>query len=395
MKKVLFLSLICFGFFSLRAQIVLNKAYMPANGNYYFELANNSNNSLNLGCYSIVSYYKGNADRGFYIITLPNQNLVANGVLNISSAEPSYHKNYSSNLSLNLRDLFAEGLLQKHVINQSNSGFVNNTSLINDFNFYNELINNNEASDQIAMLFNGNTLIDASFTVDANNNLSRFFKLLPNLSFTNSCGNLVTVRFGALQSAYASIFNRPNQPNDYGYFKDFQVQKNNAIVQIAWQTAREQNNRGFEIERRSGSDSWTTVAYVATLAPAGNSSETLKYLYGDNTPLRGHVQYRLRQIDVAGRATYSPVQTLNVLGEENKIVIYPNPSTDGSVNISFGNVNSLRDVQVLDINGQLIQQWLSINSGSQQLTNLRRGNYFVRIIDRQTGTITSQKLIVQ
>ena len=198
-----------------------------------------------------------------------------------------------------------------------------------------------------------------------------------------------------MQSAYASIFNRPNQPNDYGYFKEFQIQRNNAIVQIAWQTAREQNNRGFEIERRSDNEPWTTVAYVATLAPTGNSSETLKYLYGDNTPLRGNLQYRLRQVDVNGRATYSPVRTINVLGEENKIVIYPNPSTDGRVNISFGNVNSLRDVQVLDINGQLIQQWLSINSNSQQLTNLRRGNYFVRVIDRQTGTMTSQKLIVQ
>jgi len=394
MKKVLFILLICIFPFILRAQLKLNKAYTPPNGNYYFELANSSTTALALGCYTIISYYKATTDRGFYVITLPNKNLAANDILSLSSGASLYN-NHNINLHLSLRDLFSEGLLQKLVINENNNGFINNTSLINDFNFFNELSNSNEANDQIALLFNGNTLIDASFTVDADNNIPQFLKLLPNLSFTNSCGNLVTIRFGTLQATYASIFNRPNQPNDYGYFKEFQIQRNNAIVQIAWQTAREQNNRGFEIERRSDNEPWTTVAYVATLAPTGNSSETLKYLYGDNTPLRGNLQYRLRQVDINGRATYSPVRTINVLGEENKIVIYPNPSTDGRVNISFGNVNSLRDVQVLDINGQLIQQWLSINSNSQQLTNLRRGNYFVRVIDRQTGTMTSQKLIVQ
>jgi hypothetical protein len=75
--------------------------------------------------------------------------------------------------------------------------------------------------------------------------------------------------------------------------------------------------------------------------------------------------------------------------------VYPNPSPDGRINVAFGNVNSLRDVQIIDISGQLIQQWLSVNNTNQQINNLRRGNYIVRVIDRQTGTVSSEKIIVQ
>jgi hypothetical protein len=395
MKKIVCTVLISLPAFFASAQVILTKAYTPQNGSYYFELANNGTTPLNLSCYTLVSYFKTTTDRGFYTITLPDQNLMANGTVTIGATEPSYQQGYSSHINLSLRSLFTEGLLQRHVLNTSNSSFINNTSLFNSSNFLNQLANTNEFDEHIVLLLNGTTLVDASFTVDASNNLSQFLKLLPNLSFTNSCGNLVTVRFGALQSMYASIFNRPNQTNDYGYFKEFEIRRNNATVQIAWQTAREQNNRGFEVERRIGTEPWTTVAYVASLAPDGNSSETLRYLYGDNTLLTGNVQYRLRQIDMNGRTTYSPVQSFNSLGMVDKVVVYPNPSPDGRINVAFGNVNSLRDVQVVDINGQLIQQWLSVNNTNQQINNLRRGNYILRVIDRQTGTVSSEKIIVQ
>jgi len=395
MKKVLFTLLVSSCSFVINAQVKLDKAYTPPNGNYYFELSNNGTTTLNVGCYTLISYYKTSLERGFHVITLPNQNLTSDGVIAIGTSQPHYQNNFNSRINLNFNHLFSEGLLQRHVINRNNTGFLNNTSLSNAGNLFNELVSTNEFDDHFVLLFNGNTLIDASFTVDANKNLSQFLKLLPNLSFTNTCGNLVSVRFGALQSMYASIFNRPNESNEYGYFKEFEVQRNNATVQIAWQTTRERNNRGFEIERRIGNEPWTTVAYIATLSTNGSSNETLKYLYGDNGMVRGSAEYRLRQIDVSGQSTYSAVRTLNAFGEASKVVVYPNPSTDGRVNVAFGNVNSLRDVQVLDINGQMVQQWVSVNNTNQQINNLRRGNYYIRVIDRQTGAISSQQLIVQ
>ncbi|HYK57107.1 MAG TPA: T9SS type A sorting domain-containing protein, partial [Flavisolibacter sp.] len=386
---------ISFAAFFSHAQIQLTKAYTPQNGNSYFELANNGASPLNLGCYTLISYYKTTTDRGFYVLTLPNQNIAVNAVVTIGTAVPSYGNNYNSHINFSLKDLFAKGLLQKHVISINSNSFINNTALLNASDFFDQPIGTNESDDRMILLFNGSQLADASFPFDVNNNLSQFLSLLPNLSFTNSCGNLVTVRFGTLPSMYAAIFNQPYETNENGYFKEFQIRRSNATVQIAWQTSRERNSRGFEIERKTGNESWTTIAYVASLAPAGNSNEALKYLYGDNGLPAGNVQYRLKQMDMNGRTTYSSVQTPDNSGLVDKVVVYPNPNPDGRVNVAFGRVNSLRDVQVLDINGQLIQQWLSVNNISQQINDLQRGNYIVRVIDRQTGIVSSEKIIVQ
>lgn len=386
MKKMLWtVFTVCLALGS-KAQLSLHRAQLLPNGTVFFELANNSSSSLDLDCYTLVSTYALPQEKGFYVLTLPHQRLAPHASLRIGGTEPS--------VTWNHQRLLREGLLQKQVLNSSGTGLIRPTSLAGPANLPGSVVS--EAPyEPMSLLYNGNTLIDASYTVDENHNLSQYLKALPNLAFTNACGNLVTVKFGTLQSMYAAVFSHPNQSNDYGYFKEFQVQKNNASVQIAWQTTREQNNRGFEIERKSGQEPWTTVAYVATLAPAGNSSETIQYLYGDRTLLKDNVQYRLRQVDVKGNTRYSAVQSLSMTGEGGQAVLYPNPSTDGRVNISFQDVNAPRDIQVLDINGQLIQQWLSVNSSTQQLNNLVRGNYIVRIIDRVNGAVSTKKLIVQ
>lgn len=197
-------------------------------------------------------------------------------------------------------------------------------------------------------------------------------------------------------SSAQTVLTKPSTRNSqYGYFNEFEIRKNNAAAQIAWQTAREENNRGFEIQRRIGNEPWTIVAYVASMAPDGNSGKTLNYLYGDNSLLKENAQYRIRQIDINGHSSYSSIQTLNQLNAINKIVVYPNPSPDGIVNVALGNANSFKDVQVMDINGQLIQQWLSVNSANQQINNLRKGNYIIRVVNRQTGDVSSEKIIVQ
>ena len=235
--------------------------------NYYFELANNGTTPLNLGCYTLISYYETTTDRGVYVLTLPNQNIAPNAVVSIGTAGPSYENNYNSYINFSLKELFVKGLLQKHVVSINSNSFINNTASLTSSDFFNQLTGTSESDDHMVLLFNGNQLTDASFPVAVNNNLSRFLSLLPNLSFTNSCGHLVTVRFGTLPSMYATIFNHPYETNENGSFKEFEIRNNNAAVQIAWQTAREENNSGFEIQRRTGNGPRTIVAYVASMAP--------------------------------------------------------------------------------------------------------------------------------
>lgn len=388
MKKLLLLASLCLGSLLASAQLVLSKAVTTQRGSYYFEVANNTITGQNLGCYTLVSYFHEPAESGFYIINLPDYQLASKGVLTISN-ESTLIGSRAQRINISFADLYRDGRLQRLVIDEQSG--IYKPGMASSLPLFERVA----TDDHLVMLFQGNTLKDASFTVDANRNLPRFLERLPSLGFTNTCGSLVTIRFGALPSLYASIFRLPNEQQTYGFFRDFEIRRNTATVQIAWNTMQEQNLRGFEIEKRVGEEPWTTVAFVASMAPAGAANQTLNYLYGDNAGITGRVQYRLKQVEQDGRSVYSNVQTLDNNLEYDKVRVFPNPSPDGRVNISFGNLNSLRDVEVVDLNGKLVQQWLSINNTTQQISNLHPGNYVVRVYDRQTGTVRTEKLIVR
>jgi hypothetical protein len=70
---------------------------------------------------------------------------------------------------------------------------------------------------------------------------------------------------------------------------------------LTWQTAREVNNKGFQVERRQpralGGDSWETLGFVAA------KGKSATYTFTDDYRLSSVAYYRLRQIDNDGKET--------------------------------------------------------------------------------------------
>ena len=116
------------------------------------------------------------------------------------------------------------------------------------------------------------------------------------------------------------------------------VQKTNAM--LAWSTATEVNNFGFNVERRAiVSNSWATVGFVAG---AGTSNATYNYSYTDNNLSAGTYVYRLKQIDNNGSYKYSQSVELEVNSLPVTIGLsqnYPNPFNP-STKISFALANT-------------------------------------------------------
>jgi hypothetical protein len=107
----------------------------------------------------------------------------------------------------------------------------------------------------------------------------------------------------------------------------YNVNLNN--VKLNWKTSTEINNKGFEVERKSGSD-WTKIGFV----PA-NSSKT--YTFSDKNLQSGKYQYRLKQIDFNGNFEYHNLNgtvTIEVPGKYSLSQNYPNPFNP-STKISF------------------------------------------------------------
>jgi hypothetical protein len=86
-------------------------------------------------------------------------------------------------------------------------------------------------------------------------------------------------------------------------FTLFNAKVNENSVELKWSTSSEENNKGFQIERNSGS-SWQKLDFVQG---KGYSANNNTYLYNDNNLLPGTYQYRLKQIDNDGNFKYSSV----------------------------------------------------------------------------------------
>jgi len=177
-------------------------------------------------------------------------------------------------------------------------------------------------------------------------------------------------------------------------FRAFTASRSNSSVALKWTTAMESNNLGFEIQRLIGNGTWQTLSFITTQAVAGNSSSDLTYTYTDLNQTKGISQYRIKQIDIDKRSKFSEIRAVRGDGQKGKTIIYPNPSSDGKVNIIFEDVNGSRDVSVSDITGRVIKQIKGITTNNILVDNLTGGIYTVRIVNNETSEQEVQKFVV-
>jgi hypothetical protein len=116
-------------------------------------------------------------------------------------------------------------------------------------------------------------------------------------------------------------------------------------INLNWKTATEVNNYGFNVERRTKSEEWSTIGFVNG---SGNSNSPKEYSYTDKTAAADKYTYRLKQIDNDGQFKYSPeveVAVNNVIDgyilEQN----FPNPFNPAT-SIKFG-FNNDTEVKLL------------------------------------------------
>jgi hypothetical protein len=110
---------------------------------------------------------------------------------------------------------------------------------------------------------------------------------------------------------------------------NFKAECNNNESIISWQTASEENNHYFILEKSN--DAINFMSYD-TIEGAGNSNSILDYFYKDIKLNNKSINYyRLKQVDFNGASEYSDIVEANcMLSSEPLIVIMPNPSVEGA-----------------------------------------------------------------
>ena len=174
----------------------------------------------------------------------------------------------------------------------------------------------------------------------------------------------------------------------------FNAARTGQNVNLTWQTASEENNTGFEIQRLTSGGNWQNVGFVSTKAVNGNSGIALTYQFTDINTTKGITQYRLKQVDKDNRSSYSVIRSVRGAGQKSNTIIYPNPSGDGKVSVVFDDASGTRDVSLMDVSGKTLKQWKGVTNNNIQIDNLNSGFYTVRIVNVETGEQSIEKFIV-
>jgi hypothetical protein len=164
----------------------------------------------------------------------------------------------------------------------------------------------------------------------------------------------------------------------------FTAVANEDDVILNWSTATELNNFGFEVQRSTAGNEFSTVGFVNG---HGTTTEAKEYRFVDANLTAGNYTYRLKQVDFNGTFAYSDEVNAEVTSPAQFELAqnYPNPfnpsttikfSIPQSSNVSLKIFNTLgQEVSTL-INQNMESGLHTINFDASQLNS---GIYFYRL----------------
>jgi hypothetical protein len=154
-------------------------------------------------------------------------------------------------------------------------------------------------------------------------------------------------------------------------------------VRVVWATATEMNNAGFTVERSVAGQPFQAVG---TVAGAGSSNTTNAYSLLDAKLPTGAslLYYRLRQTDLDGTNTYSPIRALTVAPSKSatlaQLLAYPNPAHQVA-HVRLLGPATTAPLEVFDALGHLVRTQTAPLGGQElmlPLTGLPTGLYILR-----------------
>lgn len=171
----------------------------------------------------------------------------------------------------------------------------------------------------------------------------------------------------------------------------FAAEANGSEALLSWGTAKEQVNKGFEIERSADGEHWSRIGFVASRAVNGNSASRLDYTFTDKAPLEGKNFYRLKQIGLDGKDNYSQVSMVVFEGTKG-IRVYPNPVSN---RLTVDGLSAACNIRVVNSTGQVLKTY-KVPAGTQKqeinMNDLASGLYFIHLVNEQ-GNISTFKVM--
>jgi hypothetical protein len=169
--------------------------------------------------------------------------------------------------------------------------------------------------------------------------------------------------------------------------------KNSNHVSLKWEVIEDNQNKGFYVQHSLNGNDWEDIAFVQSK----NIPESIQqYLYSHSNNLNGKQYYRIKQVDLNNKISYSEVRVVTLNNSTQTITVWPNPAID-QVRIAAGTGNNslLAKAQVFDLSGKMLaEKKLNGSTATISVTDLPAGTYLIRVQDNN-GASFNQKIIKQ
>lgn len=128
-------------------------------------------------------------------------------------------------------------------------------------------------------------------------------------------------------------------------------------IQLTWQTASEEDNAYFEVQRSTYAADFLPIGQVKG---AGTSHIPQTYNFEDTTATTGALYYRLKQVDLGGSSSYSKVVFVERELQTEKLQVYPTKSGGGqnvTVHLQHHQPKTEVEIKIFSSAGKLVKQF--------------------------------------
>ena len=115
-------------------------------------------------------------------------------------------------------------------------------------------------------------------------------------------------------------------------FVSIKASQKNADIMVEWKVEAESNLDHYDVEKSFDGNNFSKAGAVSVgKTNAGN------YHWLDQEPVSGSHYYRIRSVDIDGKTSLTQIVKVMIDHTTGTISVYPNPITNGVVNLQMGN----------------------------------------------------------
>jgi hypothetical protein len=218
---------------------------------------------------------------------------------------------------------------------------------------------------------------------NGNYTLEVYYVTTGNLNGNNFCPDTFYDSNGGSNFKYNFTINSP-LPVILSKFSGKAVDRN---INLSWETASEQENDFFQVQKSADLKSWEAVGEVKG---KGTIEAKTEYNFVDEMPQTGMTHYyRLKQVDFNGKYEYS--KSIAVKMNSNPMLqVFPNPTTEF---VQVTGIETPTTLQLIDSKGLVVEERHIDKNERLEVKNRNSGIYFIRIFDAASSQ--SKRIVVQ